>query len=152
MSNNEADKRAIMEKEIDLIQACINRMAGNSFLIKGWMISLVTVILGLAPQSEDMRVRCVLLLLATVCFWYLDAFYLRLERLYRMKYEWVIQHREETLSNKYDLNPENADMWLDGRKAPPKAWRLMFTKSLLPLYGAVFVTILALLFFMTIPR
>ena len=152
MNNNANENRAVMEKEIDLIEACISRMARNSFLIKGWMISLVTVVLGIAPQSEDMRVRCVLLLLATACFWYLDAFYLRLERLYRLKYEWVIQHRESTLADKYDLNPENPNMWPSERPAPPRAWRLMFTKSLFPLYGAVFATILALLFFMTIPR
>ena len=27
-------------KEIDLIQGCINRMANNSFLIKGWALSV----------------------------------------------------------------------------------------------------------------
>ena len=33
--------------EIDLIQTCITRMANNSFLIKGWMISLIAVIIAL---------------------------------------------------------------------------------------------------------
>ena len=28
-----------LHKEIDLIQSCINRMAGNSFLLKGWVVS-----------------------------------------------------------------------------------------------------------------
>lgn len=34
MSNEE------LFKEIDLIQGCINRMANNSFLIKGWALSV----------------------------------------------------------------------------------------------------------------
>ena len=34
-----------LHKEIDLIQECIKRMANNSFLLKGWTISLVAVVL-----------------------------------------------------------------------------------------------------------
>ena len=49
MENN----RAILEKEIDLIQACINRMAQNSFMVKGWAITLIAVVLALLPESFD---------------------------------------------------------------------------------------------------
>ena len=31
----------IIHKEIDLIQSCISRMANNSFLLKGWLISQI---------------------------------------------------------------------------------------------------------------
>ena len=30
-----------LHKEIDLIQGCINRMANNSFLLKGWLVSII---------------------------------------------------------------------------------------------------------------
>ena len=30
-----------IHKEIDLIQACITRMAQNSFKIKGWFVSIM---------------------------------------------------------------------------------------------------------------
>lgn len=40
----------ILEKEIDLLQSCINRMAHNSFMVKGWMISLIAVIIALLPE------------------------------------------------------------------------------------------------------
>jgi len=43
----------IIHKEIDLIQNCVNRMAQNSFLLKGWTVSLVAVVIALA---KDLRV------------------------------------------------------------------------------------------------
>ena len=50
----------VLEKEIDLIQSCINRMAQNSFVVKGWLITLVTVILALLPEKVDTRGGCII--------------------------------------------------------------------------------------------
>ena len=47
---NETDKENL-HKEIDLIQECIKRMASNSFLLKGWTISLVAVVLALSEKN-----------------------------------------------------------------------------------------------------
>ena len=43
--------KEILHKEIDLIQGVINRMANNSFLLKGWLISLIAVVLALSKDS-----------------------------------------------------------------------------------------------------
>lgn len=45
--NIDNDKISIeeMHKEIDLVQACITRIAQNSFMIKGWFVSIYAVIL-----------------------------------------------------------------------------------------------------------
>lgn len=69
------DRKEVMLKEIDLIQACINRMAQNSFVIKGWTITLVAVVLALLPEKVDIRLLCTVGAIATICFWYLDAFF-----------------------------------------------------------------------------
>lgn len=142
MANSSSENnRNILEKEIDLIQSCVNRMAQNSFMVKGWLITLVTVILALLPENVNVRGVCIIVLLATFCFWYLDAFFLRLERLYRWKYEWVIAKRVESDKFYYDLNPMNRDMWLLPKtcipKEAPSVVRVMFTKSLTPLYGMI---------------
>lgn len=50
------DKQKSLEKEIDLIQKCIERMAKNSFIVKGWAISLASVILALLPKNIDIRI------------------------------------------------------------------------------------------------
>lgn len=40
-----------IHKEIDLIQSCITRMAQNSFMVKGWFVSLYAVVLALLPKK-----------------------------------------------------------------------------------------------------
>ena len=47
-------KQEILYKEIDLIQSCINRMAQNSFVVKGWLIALVAVVLALLPEKFNL--------------------------------------------------------------------------------------------------
>lgn len=128
----------VLLKEIDLIQACINRMAQNSFMIKGWTISLVAVVLALLPESFDLTGLCFIGIVATICFWYLDAFFLRTEKLYRWKYDWILANRLTTNEYCYDLNPYNSKMWLtngDGsQKEAPSIVKVMFTKTLIPIY------------------
>jgi hypothetical protein len=76
-------------KHIDLIQGVINRLAGNSFAIKAWAIGLIAVLGGLATKDADPRLATALVFPA-LCFWGLDAYYLRQERLYRKLYEKVL--------------------------------------------------------------
>lgn len=128
----------VLLKEIDLIQACINRMAQNSFMVKGWTLSLVAVVLALLPESFDLTGLCLIGIVATVCFWYLDAFFLRTEKLYRWKYDWILSNRLTCTEYCYDLNPYNEKMWIpnqDGSsKKSPTIIKIMFTKTLTPIY------------------
>jgi len=73
-------------KHLELIQGVITRLAGNSFSIKGWAVGLVAIMGGLAAKDADLRFAAALLF-PTFCFWGLDAYYLRQERLYRKLYE-----------------------------------------------------------------
>ena len=143
------DKKDVLEKEIDLIQSCITRMAQNSFMVKGWCLSLVAVVLALLPEKIDTKVLCLLGIAITACFWYLDAFFLKTERLYRWKYEWVIKNRMKSEKHFYDLNPYNENMWCldkDGKKKKaPCIVRIMFTKTLTPIYLSLIVVALAVL-------
>lgn len=71
-------KTDILHKEIDLIQAAVNRMANNSFLLKGWLVSLVAVILALSKDTiaaTELSYFNLILLLPVIAFWYLDAFF-----------------------------------------------------------------------------
>lgn len=73
----------VLHKEIDLIQNCITRMAQNSFLIKGWALTVITIVLALSARPIDSIYLCLVLLIPLVAFWYLDAFFLHTERMYR---------------------------------------------------------------------
>jgi len=122
-------------KEIDLIQDCIKRMANNSFLVKGWAITLVVASIALLADKVNICVIAFLSVNILVCFWYLDAFFLKMERLYRKKYEWVIVRRPQGIKKfLYDLNPNNKNMWLNDNKKTT-IFRIMFSKTLIPFYG-----------------
>jgi hypothetical protein len=72
-------------KHLELVQAVITRQAGNSFAIKTWAVTLITILAALATKDGDIRLA-IPLLLPAVCFWGLDAYYLRQERLFRKLY------------------------------------------------------------------
>lgn len=75
------DKR----KHFDLLQGAISRMASNSFLLRGWSITLATAMFGLAAK-ESKPDLALLALLPILAFWGLDAYYLGYERRFRDLY------------------------------------------------------------------
>lgn len=75
-------------KHLELIQGVINRMAGNSFALKGWAVTLIAGIFVLASKDADKSYFLVAYVPITV-FWGLDSYYLLQERLYRSLYEKV---------------------------------------------------------------
>ena len=72
MAGKEELLKEYMFKEIDIIQDIINRMAFNSFLIKGWTVTLVSVALLLKGNTYQVLIAFIPLL----AFWYLDAYFL----------------------------------------------------------------------------
>lgn len=91
-----------MMKEIDLIQDIIKRMAHNSFLIKGWAITLILTTFLL--KSDNLEKGALISLLPLVGFWFLDSFYLTTERNYRKLHEWIIINRKHNLDSCFDLS------------------------------------------------
>jgi len=125
-------------KEIDLIQGCITRMAQNSFMIKGWAYTLIAAIVALTAERLDLFVLCSIGIFILFVFWYLDAFFLKTEKLYRFKYEWVIVKRPEgNREHLYDLNPTQKGTMMDNRKEP-SVISVMFSPpcTLLAFYGS----------------
>lgn len=122
--------RNIIHKEIDLIQACITRMAQNSFLIKGWCISIIAVVLALASKKLNPLLLGAVLLIPLFSFWYLDAFFLRTERMYRKMYEWVLKKRmKDDKTYLYDLNPRRFEKYVES------SFKVMLSITLRCFYG-----------------
>ncbi len=119
-----------LHKEIDLIQNCINRMANNSFLLKGWAISIVAIVLTLSEDRTNSLFLFCAVFLPLLCFWYLDTFFLHTETMYRKMYEWVLAERKkDNLDSQYDLNPHRF-------KGDVKLFcKIMFSKTLRIFYG-----------------
>jgi len=134
-------------KEIDLIQSCITRMVNNSFMLKGWLITLIIALIALLPNNINRHYLCGTILLMDLAFWYLDAFFTKLERLYRWKYEWVIVKRlEGNHEFLYNLNPYEKNMWGD-KKEPCIVEVMLKSTPLLIIYGGIFLLDILLIIF-----
>jgi hypothetical protein len=134
---------AILHKEIDLIQGVINRMANNSFLLKGWLISLVALVLAITKETivaTQLSYFSLLLCLPVVLFWYLDAFFLHKEKCYIKMYNWVIENRKTTEEHSYCLDYRRYENKVDC------VFIVMLSKTIIPFYGLVLFILLILTF------
>jgi len=122
------------EKHLELLQGVINRLSNNSFLLKGWSVTLVAGLMSLAAKGTERRFAIVAYL-PIVAFWLLDAYYLRQERLFRALYDAVSAQGNTVPAFTMDTSLVSGSVtgWLRTCLAP----------VLLSLYGALlFVTIL----------
>jgi len=131
-----------LHKEIDLIQNCIGRMANNSFLIKGWLLSIIALVVALLAEDIKIDLIALALIFPIICFWFLDAFFLQTEKKYRHLYQWVLKNRLKSDKQKdkflYDLNPTRFDDKVDS------IFRVMFSITLRVFYGIPFMGVIVL--------
>ncbi len=98
MSENEKFER-IYGDYFKIIQGTINRMARNSFLIKGWTVTLVAAILVFTLSILNIFVLSILIGISLI-FWGLDSYYLRLERLFRGLYNKKVEEYKDIKTRK----------------------------------------------------
>lgn len=89
---------AVNEKYLDQIQAIITRHNSNSFMIKGWTITLCSGLLALAGACKE-PIIAMIGLVPVLIFWYLDSCYLAQERCFISLYNSAI--------NNYTLRVKN---------------------------------------------
>jgi len=135
MRNNEISEslKEYMLKEIEMIQDIIKRMAFNSFMIKGWTITLVVVTLLLKGTEYQIYIAFIPLL----AFWFLDAYFLWKERLYRKLYERVVDYRLK--NNKDLLFNMDADRF---RCEVDSKFKIMFSITLGWFYGTILILVI----------
>ncbi|SFN57973.1 hypothetical protein SAMN05444143_1274 [Flavobacterium succinicans] len=130
-----------LHKEIDLIQGVINRMAHNSFLLKGWTITIIVAVLALTKDTlvtNDITYFSIILLVPLVAFWYLDAFFLHKERCYIKLYNWVIENRLKSEDYQYNLNYRRFENKVDS------VWKIMYSSTLSTFYGITTIILLGI--------
>lgn len=122
---------------LQLIQGVINRLAQNSFLLKGWSVVLVAALFAFAAKDS----RLIFMYLAyfpAIAFWALDGFYLWQERLYRNLYDTVRQLQPDKINFSMDTSAFKANTpWADA----------FFSKTLLWFHGTLVLTIAAVMLF-----
>jgi len=121
-------------KHLELIQNIISRMASNSFLLKGWSVTLVSALFALAAKDQHLAF-VYLAYFPAIAFWILDGYFLWQERLFRALYDQV---RIETDDKKIDFSMntkhllKNVSSWIE----------IMFSSTLLIFHGAIIVSII----------
>lgn len=147
-------------KEIDLVQDLVKRMAQNSFQIKAWLIGILSAIIAFEKEGifatangADKQLAIWLnlfLLVPVLCFWYLDAFFLSTEKLYRELYKWIIQYRPKTDAYLYDLNTFTRTIAGETQHlllAKNSIGNVMLSKTLLPFYVIPLLFVIGLLLY-----
>ncbi len=124
-------------KHLEFVQDVINRMASNSFLLKGWSVTLVAGLVALAASSGNC-VYSALGLLPSVSFWWLDAYYMRQERLFRKVHDAV--RRGELESDLYCMKTAKYAAHVPGLVSTA------FSKSVFAIHGAVVGTVVIVTF------
>lgn len=126
-----------MEKHLEFIQNIITRMNSNSFLIKGWSVTLISALFALA--AKDVNLRYVLIsYLVIPTFWLLDGFFIATERQYRDLYDKIRK------SPKTDFTMDVRE-FIKGNRT----WLCsIFSKTLIPFYGILFLATILVSFLM----
>lgn len=109
-------------KHLEFIQAVIARMATNSFLFKGWAITIAAGLSAFAAANTKQGVLA-LVLISTAMFWGLDGYYLWLERCFRKLYKKVAGTSPADIT--FAMEPEKEQPlreWLKVCACRPHLW------------------------------
>lgn len=84
-------------KHLEMLQSVIARLSQQSFTVRGWSVTLVSVVLALVTAQSRADSEFILFAVApTWIFWGLDGYYLSLERRYRALFATAAQQLHAT--------------------------------------------------------
>jgi hypothetical protein len=114
---------------LQMIQSVVNRMAGNSFLLKGWSVVLVSALFALAAADTEV-LFIYLAYFPSIALWILDGYFLRQERLFRKLYDRVRALDDSTIDFSMDISivASQVESWVG----------VSFSRTLLLLHGTIF--------------
>lgn len=133
---------------LQMMQSNIERMANNSANCKTWLVTIVSGFLAIGCNVSALNGWILISLLPIILFWYLDGYYLSLER--------GLRNREKDFFYKIDSTngdykkalynftplPMSALSQEDISKGYVKTTNLWWTKSVCPFYITIIVVVL----------
>ena len=129
-------------KHLEFIQNAISRMTQNSYLLKGWAVTLVAATFAVSISVASVWLVATALF-PTVAFALLDARYLREERLFRRLYDAIRRDRDK---NRHEEPAKVEAFSMDTQpyeKDVKKMWEIMLSVSILSFYGSIALVIVA---------
>jgi hypothetical protein len=127
-------------KHLEFIQNIITRHNTNSFQIKGLTVAIVSALLAVYASNNNLEFIWIGII-PTILFWFLDSYYLQLERKFRGLYNDVAGVSKEPKEIKeMEMRP---DLYKAGKY---KFINVLFSNTMYPLY--LFISIgLTLVYF-----
>lgn len=122
-------------KHLEFIQQIITRMNVNSFLLRGWSITLVSALFAFA--TKDTNIQYILITyISTPLFWILDGYYLSQERKFRDLYETVRNTENSKIDFSMKTSNSNNNSWISS----------IFSKTEIIFYGTLIGITLIVMF------
>lgn len=113
---------------LTMIQGVVNRLAQDSFLLKGWSVVLVSALFALAANSSN-QYFVYLAYFPAIAFWVLDGYFLWQERLFRALYDKVRVLNEDDI----DFSMDTTELKVDN-----KSWsEAIFSDTLKIFHGTI---------------
>lgn len=128
-------------KHLDYIQAIITRLNSNSFMIKGWCITITSALLALSASSKNTAI-IVVAYIPIIVFWLLDSFYLHTERKFRGLYKEAIKTPSQV--GLFDLNIEQEFITKDKKNS---FWAVAKSNTIAWFYSSLLILTIACTFF-----
>ena len=125
-------------KHLELIQGVINRLAADSFRMKGWTVVLVAAVFVLLARQDAFDAGYIAFL-PIIAFWALDGYFLWQQRLFRAHYDNVRTQPAENIDFSMDVHTYKGPLrqsWLG----------TMFSRTLAFFYGALLAFVLVAVF------
>lgn len=121
---------------LGFIQGVINRMGNNSFILKGWSVTIVAALFALSQGGDQEFV--LLAYFPAIMFWLLDTFFLHQEKLFIELYNQVAT--DKINSNSFSLETSQV------KNNIPMFWKIFFSKTLVIFHGLIILAILYVMF------
>ena len=126
-----------VHKHLEIMQGVINRMAENSRSCKVWCVTLVSAILVLVARTGQPE-HALIALAPSVLFYFLDAYYLSLERGFRRSYGAFVRKIQEGQASGSDLYT----VMPTGSIPEGTLWAMFRSFSVPPFYAVVVATVI----------
>ncbi len=119
---------------LGMIEEIIKRLASNSFLAKGWSLTLAAALVALAITNKSVWVVS-LAILPVLVFWALDAYWLLLEKVFRALYDQIRTAAPGSLEGEmFSMKTEPATV--------PSLLQTIFSPSIGILHGSIIIIVI----------
>ena len=135
---------------LQMMQDNIARMASNSANCKSWLMALISALFAIGASIDALQGWIFFTVVPVIMFWWLDAYYLKLERGMRNRQKLFINivsnstsTEDEYVAALFDFRTFNLDK-PDKQAGLVSTKRVAWTESILPFYIPVLIVVLVI--------